>query len=97
MTAAVTPARVAIAAANGIDLATTDAVLTAAARVLGPEDTAKAVRRWVAGIDPDGALDDAAGLPRILPDGGQRRTVGSTCPAIWTRSAGRPCTPRWRR
>ena len=51
---------------NGIDLATTDAVLTEAARTLGPEDTAKAVRRWVAGIDPDGALDDAAGLPRIF-------------------------------
>jgi hypothetical protein len=52
--------------ANGIDLGTTDAVLTDAARVLGPEDTAKAVRRWVAGIDPDGTLDDAAGLPRVF-------------------------------
>ena len=66
VTAAVTPARVAVAEANGIDLATTDAVLTEAARALGPEDTAKAVRRWVAGIDPDGTLDDAAGLPRIF-------------------------------
>ena len=66
VTAAVTPARVAVAEANGIDLATTDAVLTEAARALGPEDTAKAVRRWVAGVDPDGALDDAAGLPRIF-------------------------------
>ena len=66
VTEAVTPARVAVAEANGIDLATTDAVLTTAARVLGPEDTAKAVRRWVAGIDPDGALDDAAGLPRLF-------------------------------
>ena len=53
VTAAVTPARVAVADANGIDLATTDAVLADAARALGPEDTAKAVRRWVAGIDPD--------------------------------------------
>ena len=66
VTAAVTPARVAVAEANGIDLATTDAVLTDAARLLGPEDTARAVRRWVAGIDPDGTLDDAAGLPRIF-------------------------------
>jgi hypothetical protein len=66
VTSAVTPARVAIAEKNGIDLATTDAVLTEAARALGPEDTAKAVRRWVAGIDPDGALDDAAGLPRLF-------------------------------
>ena len=66
VTEAVTPARVAVAEANGIDLSTTDAVLTEAARALGPEDTAKAVRRWVAGIDPDGALDDAAGLPRLF-------------------------------
>src|SRR3954451_20041880 len=66
ITSAVTPARVAVAEANGIDLVTTDAVLTPAARVLDPEDTAKAVRRWVAGIDPDGALDDAAGLPGLF-------------------------------
>lgn len=66
VTAAVTPARVATAEANGIDLGTTDAVLTTAARKLGPEDTAKAVRRWVAGIDPDGTLDDAAGRLRIF-------------------------------
>ena len=66
VTSAVTPARVAVAVKNGIDLATTDAVLTEAARALGPEDTAKAVRRWVAGIDPDGALDDAAGMPRLF-------------------------------
>jgi hypothetical protein len=66
VTSAVTPARSAVAAANGIDLATTDAVLAQAAQALGPEDTAKVVRRWVAGIDPDGALDDAAGMPRVL-------------------------------
>jgi hypothetical protein len=71
--AAVTPARVAAAAEAGIDLATTDRVLTEAACVLGPEDTAKAVRRWVAGIDPDGTLDEAAGLLRVFPDGGERR------------------------
>ena len=66
VTAAVTPARVAVAEANGIDLATTDAVLTDAARALGPEDTQKAVRRWVAGIDPDGTLDEDAGRPRVF-------------------------------
>jgi hypothetical protein len=66
VTAAVTPARVAKAAELGVDLATTDRVLTEAARSLGPEDTGKAVRRWVAGVDPDGLLDDAAGLPRVL-------------------------------
>jgi hypothetical protein len=66
VTTAVTPARIAVAAANGIDLTTTDAVLAEAALALGPEDTAKAVRHWVAGIDPDGALDDAAGMQRVL-------------------------------
>jgi hypothetical protein len=66
VTAAVTPARVATAAEAGIELAETDRILTAAARELGPEDTGKAARRWVFGIDPDGTLDDAAGLPRTL-------------------------------
>ena len=66
VTAAVTPKRVAAAAELGGDMATTDRVLTDAARVLGPEDTGKAVRRWVAGVDPDGLLDDAAGLPRAF-------------------------------
>jgi len=66
VTSAVTPTRIAVAEANGIDLATTDEVLTHAARTLGPEDTATAVRRWVAGIDPDGTLDDAAGMPRVF-------------------------------
>jgi hypothetical protein len=66
ITASVTPARAAAAADAGIDIATTDRVLTDAALALGPEDTGKAVRRWVAGIDPDGLLDDAAGLPRTL-------------------------------
>jgi hypothetical protein len=66
VTAAVTPARVGKAADAGIDLRLTDQILTDAARSLGPEDTAKAVRRWVAGIDPDGTLDDAAGLQRTF-------------------------------
>ena len=96
VTAAVTPARVAVAEANGIDLATTDAVLTDAARALGPEDTQKAVRRWVAGVDPDGALDDAAGR-RGSSGWRSAPTAASTSPGIWTRSAGRPCTPPWKR
>lgn len=66
ITEAVTPARVARATEVGIDVAVTDRVLTDAARELGPEDTGKAARRWVAGIDPDGVLDDAAGLPRVF-------------------------------
>jgi hypothetical protein len=66
VTAAVTPARVATTAEAGLELDETDAILTDAARALGPEDTAKAVRRWVLGIDPDGTLDDAAGLPRVF-------------------------------
>jgi hypothetical protein len=64
--AAITPARVSRAAEQGIDLAETDHILTAAARELSPEQTAAATRRWVLGIDPDGTLDDDAGLPRIL-------------------------------
>src|SRR4051794_22534823 len=96
VTAAVTPARVGKAAHAGIDLRLTDQILTDAARTLGPEDTAKAVRRWVAGIDPDGTLDDAAGLSAPCawrpapPD-------GSTSGAIGTRSAPRGCTLRSRR
>jgi Domain of unknown function (DUF222) len=66
VTGAVTPARIAKAAEQGIDLDRTDQILTEAALALGPEDTAQAVRRWVAGIDPDGLLDDAAGLPRVF-------------------------------
>jgi hypothetical protein len=66
ITEAITPARMAKAAEAGIELAVTDQLITEAARGLGPEDTGKAVRRWVAGIDPDGLLDDAAGLPRIF-------------------------------
>lgn len=66
VTAAMTPARLAAAEAAELDLATTDRVLTEAARVLGPEDTAKAVRRWTIGVDPDGTLDDDAGLPRVF-------------------------------
>lgn len=75
ITEGVTPARVATALEAGIELSVTDEVLTEAARALGPEETGKAVRRWVAGVDPDGLLDDAAGLPRILrlaPSGGGR-------------------------
>src|SRR4051795_2456112 len=66
VTAAVTPARVGKVADAGIDLRLTDQILTDAARLHGHEDTAKAVRRWVAGIDPDGTLDDAAGLQRTF-------------------------------
>jgi hypothetical protein len=66
VTAAVTPARVAKAVERGIDLGRTDQILTRAALALGPEDSAQAVRRWVAGIDPDGTLDDAVGLPRVF-------------------------------
>ena len=66
VTAALTPTRLAAAAETGVDVATTDRVFTEAARALGPEDTGRAVRRWVLGVDPDGTLDDDAGLPRVL-------------------------------
>ena len=96
VTAAVTPARVAVAEANGINLATTDAVLTDAARALGPEDTAKAVRRWVAGIDPDGTLDEDAGRPRVfrmaVSSNGRIYLSGHLDPV-----GGETCTPHCRR
>ena len=64
ITRAMTPARVAGAAEAGIDLTDTDAILAALARDTTPGDTARAVARWVAGVDPDGALDDAADTRR---------------------------------
>ena len=76
VTAAITPARVAKAAEVGVDLATTDRVLTEAARVLGPEDTGKAVRRWVAGVDPDGLLGRLRGPAAQVPDGCEQRRAG---------------------
>jgi hypothetical protein len=80
VTTSVTPARVAKAAEAGIDLAETDQILADAARALGPEETAQAVRRWVHGIDPDGDLDDDAGLRRVFrmarSSGGRVHTSG---------------------
>jgi Domain of unknown function (DUF222) len=64
ITRAMTPRRVAKAAEGGIALDETDRVLAALARTTTPQDTARAVARWVAGIDPDGALDDAADVRR---------------------------------
>jgi hypothetical protein len=66
VSAATTPARLAVAESAGIDLLTTDRVLTEAARSLGPEDTGRATRRWVIGVDPDGTLDGDAGRPRVF-------------------------------
>jgi hypothetical protein len=64
ITRAMTPARVAKAAEAGIDLAETDGILAGLARKTAPHETARGVARWVAGIDPDGALDDAADVRR---------------------------------
>jgi hypothetical protein len=61
---AMTPRRVAKAAAADIDLAEIDCILAELARETGPEETGQGVARWVAGVDPDGALDDAAGTRR---------------------------------
>jgi hypothetical protein len=47
-----------------IDLAETDRILADLARQTAPGETAKGVARWVAGVDPDGALDDAADVRR---------------------------------
>ena len=64
ITRAMTPARVAKAAEAGIELAETDRILAELARRTTASETARGVARWVAGIDPDGALDDAADVRR---------------------------------
>jgi hypothetical protein len=64
ITRAITPARVARAADAGISLGETDEILAALARATTPEETARGVARWVAGVDPDGSLDDAADVRR---------------------------------
>ena len=66
ITSAMTPGRVAKAADAGIDLAETDRILADLARRTAPGETARGVARWVAGVDPDGALDDAAEVRRRL-------------------------------
>jgi hypothetical protein len=64
ITRAMTPRRVAKAAEAGIDLAETDRILADLARRTAPGETAQGVARWVAGVDPDGALDEAADVRR---------------------------------
>jgi hypothetical protein len=64
ITRAMTPARLATAADAGIDLGETDAILADLARATAPNETARGVARWVAGVDPDGTLDDAADTRR---------------------------------
>lgn len=64
ITKAMTPRRIAKAAEAGIDLGETDAILADLARATAPNETARGVAQWVAGVDPDGALDDAADTRR---------------------------------
>jgi hypothetical protein len=64
ITRAMTPGRVAKAAEAGIDLGETDRILADLARRTAPKETAQGAARWVAGVDPDGALDDAADTRR---------------------------------
>ena len=61
---AMTPGRLAKAAEAGIDLGETDGILADLARATAPNETARGVALWVAGVDPDGALDDAADTRR---------------------------------
>ena len=96
ITAAVTPARIATATANGIDLAATDTILTDAGRTLVPEDTATAVRRWLAGIDPTAPSTTPPANPGSSGWPSPPRAA-STSPGTSIRSAAKPCTPRWRR
>jgi hypothetical protein len=64
ITKAMTPGRLAKAAEAGIDLGETDGILAALARATAPHETARGVALWVAGVDPDGTLDDAADTRR---------------------------------
>ncbi|MGY1708152.1 DUF222 domain-containing protein [Geodermatophilus sp. SYSU D00758] len=66
ITKAMTPRRVAKAAEAGVDHAVTDRILAELAGQTGPDETAQGVARWVAGVDPDGTLDDAADTRRRL-------------------------------
>ncbi|MDK3255197.1 HNH endonuclease signature motif containing protein [Blastococcus capsensis] len=64
ITRAMTPGRIAKAAEAGIDLGETDGILADLARATAPNETARGVAQWVAGVDPDGTLDDAADTRR---------------------------------
>ena len=64
ITEAMTPGRIAAAAETGVDLGETDRILADLARATAPHETARGVALWVAGVDPDGALDDAADIRR---------------------------------
>ncbi|TYP81339.1 DUF222 domain-containing protein [Blastococcus xanthinilyticus] len=64
ITKAATPGRIGKAAEMGIDLGETDGILAELARATAPDETARGVREWVAGVDPDGTLDDAADVRR---------------------------------
>ncbi|WP_346620747.1 DUF222 domain-containing protein [Blastococcus montanus] len=64
ITKAMTPGRIAKAAGAGVDLGESDRLLADLARATGPQDTARGVAQWVAGVDPDGTLDDAADTRR---------------------------------
>ena len=64
ITKAMTPGRIAKAAEAGIDLTETDEIFAALARATAPHETARGVKAWVAGVDPDGSLDDAADVNR---------------------------------
>lgn len=64
ITKSMTPRRIAKAAEAGIDLAETDSILADLARATAPNETGRGVAQWVAGVDPDGALDDAADTRR---------------------------------
>jgi hypothetical protein len=64
ITRAMTPGRLAKVSEAGIDLGETDGILADLARATAPHDTARGVAQWVAGVDPDGTLDDAADTRR---------------------------------
>ncbi|MGY1815633.1 DUF222 domain-containing protein [Blastococcus sp. SYSU D00820] len=62
---AVTPARLAAAAAQGVDLAVIDAVLTQVAIDQPVEDLVKVVKKYVDNLDPDGPEPDPTELREL--------------------------------
>lgn len=94
ITKAMTPGRIAKAAVAGIELAESDRILAGLARATGPQETARGVAQWVAGVDPEARWTTpptpAAGSPWR-----PAWTGGCTCAGSSTPSAASTCTRRW--
>ena len=96
ITAAVTPARVAVAAKPTASTWPPPTPSSPTRPGLGPEDTAKPSAAGSPASTPTARWTTPPACPG-LPDGRLRRAAGSTSPGTSTRSAANTCTPRSRR